>query len=126
MSLNEFRQLLARWRRWVALRNLASLGYAQSRYTELVGAGAYRADPADDTDLEILEWDEYFRTQLPPFFKEPLIVRYLIAGPEKAKSGGSGGYYNRLRTAEEGALTLWLEARNSRVKLAAQRIPLDL
>ena len=123
-DLDVFRDLLARWARYVHKANLAALGYAQQRYTELVGTShsGIWADPADDIDPDLLSWDSFFRGHLPAVLKEPIAVHYLQPGPTKTKhkKNGDQAYYARKLAAEETALALWRGHKADRSDIAGQ------
>lgn len=101
MSLNEFRDLLARWASWIYSANRSSNGFALPQYAEYVGKGSFDHTPADDFDPEIHTWDEYYRTSvLPDGFKEVIADKYLKPrGAHQPRRNGE--YFRRVRMVEE-------------------------
>jgi len=101
----DFRLFLQRWVDWVFDQSLHGLGYSQCSYAERVGVSTSTSDPLRDWEPEILQWDEFYRTVLPPTVKEPLRLCYLVPGPEKRKYGNksSRDYYQVLLFARETA-----------------------
>lgn len=111
-DLRFFQDLLGRWSDYVQTAGLRALGISQSRYTEYVGKGAY-SDPADQIDIDILSWDEFFTGPLPAYLRHVIRLHYLDPGPVKSKHPKSAdqAYYARKTACEEVSLSLWREWR---------------
>lgn len=101
MTLNEFRDLLARWATWIYSANRASNGFVLPTYAEYVGKGSFDREPIDAFDPDVHLWDEFFRTYpLPTGFKDILTEKYLKPrGARKERQNGE--HFRRIRTVEE-------------------------
>lgn len=83
---------MQRWRHKVHCGNLASLGYAQSQYTGMVGTGSggLWSDPGGQIDEEVARWEDFLLLDISQGgvsdgVKEFLRNQYLDTRPTKAK-----------------------------------------
>lgn len=106
MDLNQLRDLLIRWARWVVVGHKGTLGYAASRYSEMIGQGSY-GEWGLDMDQEILSLDESYRS-LPEPLRQILATHYLLPGQTKSKyePGKGREYFFKKRLAEEALLSV--------------------
>ena len=109
LSLNEFRDLLARWAHWLYQANRQSLGYSRSSYSEYIGVGSFGRDPIDDIDPDVMRWDQCFRTSIPDEFREVIDEHYLrprVRNPD-AVARRDGRHYEKRKVVEVACITLF-------------------
>ena len=98
--------------------NRASNGFALSSWSEFVGHGSFGKEPIDDVDLEVLRWDECYRTFLPDEFRKLIAEQYCMPKLARKEQGKkSGSYYDRRRYVEECCIVLF-KSFNERISRA--------
>lgn len=118
MSLNEFRDLLARWAHWRFKASRATNGLAQSSYSEYVGHGAFGRDPIDDFDPDIHHWDQCYREVIPEEFRGAIEEHYLAPRNPQAKPRDRR-YYERRKMVEQACIPLFRVFKERRETLAS-------